>query len=364
MDERSKHMLRLDVLRFLAACLVCLNHFATYSIKEIGVSYETSERAFPVLSIFEDAGAVGVQVFFVISGFVIAFSASRRMGKHGAVAFVWARVWRIAPALWISSLIGALALWWGGDNSANLMLKLVKSVLLIPQAPHIDGVIWTLMVEAVFYAVIAVSIWIFGQVPLRRIAICLGILGSLYLALLFFADHCEWQFLSTQLNQFSYSLLLLRHGVFFALGIMLWVGGKTRRMHHVQWLILFSVFGAVEIWLAMDQRLGTFIFAIVICTLFAWFAFAAFQLQSLRVGGRGLRFLGRLSYPLYLNHYTFGMCCTFWFASVRPSETAVLVTCLVAVSGVSLVVLSLETAVQRLIQPRGIFRTIVRPPLT
>ncbi|TIT70941.1 MAG: acyltransferase, partial [Mesorhizobium sp.] len=51
-------------------------------------------------------GWVGVQVFFVISGFVIAFSAE----NSTPLKFFEARVRRLAPAVWVCAPVSAIVL--------------------------------------------------------------------------------------------------------------------------------------------------------------------------------------------------------------------------------------------------------------
>ncbi|AZN98785.1 hypothetical protein EJ066_17380 [Mesorhizobium sp. M9A.F.Ca.ET.002.03.1.2] len=77
--ERNAHYLIIDFLRIFAAILVLLNHFATFAWNSASVA-EGSDVGFGFLSAFAGLGAVGVEIFFVISGFVIAMSASGEGG--------------------------------------------------------------------------------------------------------------------------------------------------------------------------------------------------------------------------------------------------------------------------------------------
>ena len=84
----------INLLRFLAAAAVVLWH-----------GYESTNHAAgdPVSLVFGTmtAGEVGVDIFFFISGLLVTKSF---MGR-GLAQFVWARIARIFPGLWVSTLV-------------------------------------------------------------------------------------------------------------------------------------------------------------------------------------------------------------------------------------------------------------------
>lgn len=364
MEKAHDHLHGLDLLRFCAAVLVSLNHFATYARHGLDITFEVSQIAFPMLSGFEGIGAVGVQVFFVISGFVIAFSASRKSGVWGALSFAKARFWRIVPTLWLSTLIGFCALWVSGITIEDLSARLLKSMFLIPVGPHIDGVVWTLMVEAVFYLLVGLSVWFFGRAPLFAIAMFLGGSSYLYLTVLLPAHLSGWASVLDALFRFPLTLFLFRHGVFFALGILLWLRCCSGQRSGLTWLLSFSAYAGVEIWFAMGRNPTDFLSALAICILFWGVFMVSIKRSQYWPSGRFVRGLGNLSYPLYLNHFTLGICVTGWLGGAELPETRHLLFSLTAVFCVSLLVLRIEQATRGKIYPRGIFRTMVRPPLT
>src|SRR5436190_10531242 len=82
----------LDLLRFIAACAVMLFHY-TFRGPRDGFW----QASFPFLDQISRYGYLGVQVFFILSGFVILLTAYEK----NAMGFAMARFVRLFPAYWI-----------------------------------------------------------------------------------------------------------------------------------------------------------------------------------------------------------------------------------------------------------------------
>ena len=108
-----------------------------------------------------DLGKYGVDLFFVISGFImVAMTESRQTSPLG---FLKDRIVRIVPLYWLATLLAFILLLFGakmvgGSFSIDV---LVKSLLFIP-AVNLDGGLWptlylgwTLNYEMFFYVVFA-----------------------------------------------------------------------------------------------------------------------------------------------------------------------------------------------------------------
>ena len=112
-------------------------------------------------------GAAGVDLFFVISGFIMATcSALRRPGE-----FLADRAWRIYP-LWLIALTPWLLM------TPQTPLEMVRSITLWPvfEGQFLNpalGVGWTLSFELVFYLAFALSLAMRPSVPLAIYAFCL-----------------------------------------------------------------------------------------------------------------------------------------------------------------------------------------------
>ena len=104
-------------------------------------------------------GTGGVDIFFVISGFLMFQLASR---EPACGKFAWDRIKRIVPAYWLVTLIVAVIQFGGGTvNSTFDFWHLVKSLAFIPDMDAARGqayptliVGWTLNYEMFFYAVV------------------------------------------------------------------------------------------------------------------------------------------------------------------------------------------------------------------
>lgn len=77
----------LDGLRILAALMVCLYHYAGKNGPVAEAWGQSPALKFPTLSSFATYGSLGVQLFFIISGFVICMSSwGRGPGTSSAPA--------------------------------------------------------------------------------------------------------------------------------------------------------------------------------------------------------------------------------------------------------------------------------------
>src|SRR5262249_53112044 len=117
----------LDGLRFFSALAVCVFHLAFYIW---ATDYAEMARIFADPPKFEEitplawAGWVGVEIFFVISGFVIAHSA------NGAtpMAFLRSRMLRLFPAAWVCAIITLVARLMVGDSFGEIDGNFLRSI--------------------------------------------------------------------------------------------------------------------------------------------------------------------------------------------------------------------------------------------
>ena len=159
----------LDLLRLAAVGAVILYHYGFWG----PAAHGASQVALPWLAPIAQYGFLGVPVFFAISGFVIAYSAEGRT----PVGFVIARFSRIYPTfVFCMTLTSACMLLFGGNNFAVTPAQWLANLFVAAPAlgqPYVDTVYWSLVIEVVFYAWVAVLMAI-GIFPRRIDAIVLA----------------------------------------------------------------------------------------------------------------------------------------------------------------------------------------------
>lgn len=144
----------IQILRFIAATLVVAEHL----IGNIITNWANSAHySIPPI------GAIGVIVFFGVSGFIMISTQYDSFGSQGnALNFIWRRLLRIWPIYAIATTLQLInKMNAGGDYTA---INYIKSLLFIPYLSEsglyrpILGQGWTLNVEMFFYVVFAVSL--------------------------------------------------------------------------------------------------------------------------------------------------------------------------------------------------------------
>lgn len=155
-----------QALRGLAALLVVFYHIR--ALETLSIAANGLEEVTWMDRVFSN-GYAGVDLFFVISGFIMVFvTKGAQTGFQPAADFLFARATRIYPVWWVFAGIVAIYMaaahglpngtdgWQTVSRSQPPVDYVVKSFLLLPQAEFpILGVGWTLVHEVYFYAVFA-----------------------------------------------------------------------------------------------------------------------------------------------------------------------------------------------------------------
>lgn len=314
------HIYPLDAVRFFAALCVMLFHLSFYdwaSTSSVVSQMFANSTSFPQAAPYTSFGWVGVEIFFVISGFVIANSAN----NSSPIAFLKSRVLRLYPAAWICVFFTSAAWLLVGDvTGRHLTGEFLRSITLWIFGPWVDGVYWSLAVELVFYAIIFLVLLSGRFDRLTRAAWSLTAISATFLISVTFAPSAYKAQLGSQIIAYS-DVLQFRYGCFFAFGIWMWLfSRRTFRTTDAFGMIAASAICIFEIvgrshdmarWevhpgvpvsqvLPAAVWIGTIIFMLVIVRADKYFTPSSPRLQ------RAFKNLGLMTYPLYLTHSVVG----------------------------------------------------------
>ena len=146
----SQRLSSIEALRGIAATAVVFSHAARHVDKAFGA---------PELITAFQAGHAGVDLFFVLSGFIILFVHRRDIGQPGRLQhYLGRRFNRVMPLYWLVLAL-TIAMSVAGSHGAPSLPSLFWSATLLPSLSEpVLGIAWTLQFEVVFYAAFAVLV--------------------------------------------------------------------------------------------------------------------------------------------------------------------------------------------------------------
>jgi len=178
-QARASMMPNLQILRFVAAALVLISHVQHEALK--GKALDISQ--YHPWDFIYFAG--GVDIFFVISGFIMYAIASGDFGRAGASPrFVLRRIVRIVPPYWLftTAMVAAAVIFSGHVTHSALDLKhVLASYLFLPyenpygRAYPVLMLGWTLNYEFYFYMVFGAALLL--RKPLG-LTLLFGVIGG------------------------------------------------------------------------------------------------------------------------------------------------------------------------------------------
>jgi peptidoglycan/LPS O-acetylase OafA/YrhL len=249
---------------------------------------------------------LGVEVFFVLSGFVIAHSLfGKKITPRYAGGFILRRSLRLDPPYWVVialSLVLPYLVFPG--LSQNLFVRVggtagvLGNMFYLPDLlwqPRIVGVAWTLCLEVQFYMAFLCLLAIMHAMKFivrgRYCWISTVVGGALFAALLIYSVH-RW--FSSGRNDFGGRWFMFFTGV-----LMYWtLARRVDRRIFVGYLLAIT---ALSIGFREPRSGAALVAALVI--------YASAFTGGLRtwLGGKTFQYLGRISYSLYLVHMTAGV---------------------------------------------------------
>lgn len=288
--EKGGYRPQLDVLRAIAIGLVLIEHF----------SGPTGIREhFPC-----DPGALGVHLFFVLSGFLISRNFLNRLDRYppGEVVshFYLTRVARLMPAYYLTLLVTFL---FGVPEVRNYIFWHVfySSNYLVSSGGPIT-VFWTLGVEEQFYLLLP-----FLVLACRRNAV---LVACILIAVGFLARNLV---LATPISPWSFEVTIL--GNFEILGIGVLIGALSHLGYRLlgPWLTSTAmaciIFQSLAWYLWRNGIVQHITFNLTVGVFFAWAVLIADRGSPGILGWFGrfafVRFVGKISYGIYLMHTFF-----------------------------------------------------------
>ena len=277
--DQPQYVESIQAGRGIAALLVVIHHAAQKA-------HALSGGSIPLF----DFGIVGVDVFFMISGFIIYFVTANKTMTH--VEFMEKRIVRVFPLYWGLSLLALLVFFVAPrliNSNAKEATDVAASFLLWPtSAPYLVNNGWTLTYEILFYA-----LWALVALPVAKprsaFIACLVLAGASFIGLVTGIDH----------QVINFSLF-----VEFAFGVGIGVAFRKGLLRQsIPLAVVLTAAGALLAWLAISRGLGNsefrgFALAIPSAMMFV----GIILLGSVWARARTILAIGDSSYSLYLFH--------------------------------------------------------------
>ncbi len=326
----KSHLPLLDPLRFAAALGVAIFHQMFWSWAWVSIGVPGFERTVAADVIYPSAapytwfGWVGVEIFFVISGFVIANSACQSSPGE----FLLGRALRLFPAVWVCATATLLVLvLFGNGPASELVLPYIHAMLMVPKGvtgEWLDEVYWTLAAETAFYGLVFCAM-LTKRITLRHLAFGLTIYSAIFNAVALLVMSCttpsDLPYLIILMFRVPCAAFLLTHGCFFALGIWLFISANRELTKLEQLAVAVTCLsGAAEIYFFASfflESIPAIADQSALVPIMVWAAavllLAVAAKRSRHATGIAaseapsyLRTLGLITYPLYLTHNVIG----------------------------------------------------------
>lgn len=286
-EERGKgELISIQVLRGFAAVLVIFHHAHE--------QFSSVEKVFPTT-----VGAGGVDLFFVISGFVMIYTTSKR--SYSPTEFLLKRIMRIVPLYWLMTFATAVLLIVAGnlvDNSVFTTGSLVKSLVFLPHRNPADyysfspmlKLGWTLNYEMFFYVVFSAVLFLSNWTRV-------SVLFIVFSLIVWFAKASG----TTSAPVLVWGNTIVFEFLFGCMIGALDVSGLLSRANRLVWLAVLGAGGVAFIALADSAVLPRVLCRGLPASLLVMALVALERFGQVKVVAP-LKLIGDASYSIYLSH--------------------------------------------------------------
>ena len=318
--DTKPHYELLDGLRGVAAILVVIYHIFE------GLAFaEATDGVGSGLITTLNHGHIAVDFFFILSGFVISYAYDDRWGKMSVGGFFKRRLIRLHPMLMMGAVIGAIAFfasgcerWDGTVTPASwVMIALLLSMCMIPAVPGapyevrgngemfpLNGPGWSLFFEYIGNICYALFMRRMSTKVLAFFTLLLGLTHAWF----FIGDISQYDMVGVgwTINEVNFFGGFIRMLFPFSLGMLLARTFKPRKVQGAFWIcssVLIAVFAVPYI--PSEGNISLNCLYEFACIAFIFPALVWLGACGTADGNTGKvnRFLGELSYPLYIVHY-------------------------------------------------------------
>lgn len=282
-------------MRAVAALSVCLYHFSGAALPKVTNIYMKPSFSY---------GWAGVDMFFVISGFIIPYSL---IGKNYSVKsigpYLLKRIIRINPPAYIAMVL--VLLQWGiidhlinhntvytGDITWQQVVHNLFFTVPFTSYKWVVGIFWTLAIEFQFY----IFIGLFFSLLFESNKLWKFIAGFLIINILQYLPFNDFR------NFFHFSSLFAMGGL-----TLLYYDKRVDIVGYVAVLALFTILSYVQ--------LGAVITLVGLTTVFF--------IVGIQVKGAVFALIGKISYSFYLIHVLVGTTAEFVLIRIIPPNTEI-----------------------------------------
>ncbi|MDX3456243.1 acyltransferase [Streptomyces sp. ME02-8801-2C] len=294
----NSRLYAIDGLRLLAALFVAFHHYAgtaRVNAPDNAIWGRSVSEIMPNWFRFSAYGWIGVEIFFVISGFVICMSCWGRTPRQ----FFTSRVIRLYPAYWFGIIFTSAALIampgvWERGRAREVLINFTM-LQSGSRVGNVDGVYWTLWSELRFY-LLFMAVVVTG-LTYRKVVVFCCLWGAASMiapaagfqpATLIINPEGSWYFIA------GLALYLMHR---FGQDLLLW------GILGLSWMM-----GQLEIGHRIDhiEHVSSWRGSVLIFTVFLLFMVAVSLGYTDRIRWKWLVTAGAMTYPFYLMHYFVG----------------------------------------------------------